>query len=47
MGSKFKYLGVILTKYGKSESVIKIIMATATYALVRLNTIWKSNKISI
>ena len=44
---KFKYLGVTLTKNGKSESEIKIIMATATSALVRLKTIWKSNKFSI
>ena len=44
---KFKYLGVTLTKDGKSESEIKIIIATVTSALVRLNTIWKSNKISI
>ena len=44
---KFKYLGVILTKDGKSESEIKIRMVTATIALVRLMTIWKSNKISI
>ena len=44
---KFKYLGVTLTKDGKSESEINIRMTTATSALVRLNTIWKSNKISI
>ena len=43
----FKYLDVTLTKDGKSESEIKIRMATATSALVRLKTIWKSNKISI
>ena len=44
---KFKYLGVTLSKDGKSESEIKIRIATATSALVRLKTIWKSNKISI
>ena len=44
---KFKYLGVTLTKDGKSEPDIKIIMATATSALVRLKTILKSNKIII
>ena len=47
MVDKFKYLGVTLTKDGKSESEIKIRMATATSALVRLKTIWKINKISI
>ena len=44
---QFKYLGVTLTKYGKSEYEINIRMATATSALVRFKTIWKSNKISI
>ena len=39
---KFKYLGVTLTKNGKSEIEINIIMATTTYALVPLITIWKS-----
>ena len=37
---KFKYLGVTLTKDGKSESDIQIIMATATSASVRLKTIY-------
>ena len=44
---KFKYLGVTLTKDGKRESEIKIRIATATSALVRLKTIWKHNKIAI
>ena len=44
---QFKYLGLTLTKEGKSVSDINIRMATATSALVRLKTIWKSNKISI
>ena len=44
---KFKYLGVTLTKDGKSESEINIRMATTTSTLVRLKTIWESNKISI
>ena len=44
---KFKYLGETLTKYGKIESEIKIRMATATSAVVRLKTIWKRNKIFI
>ena len=44
---KFKYLGVTFTKDGKSESDIKIRMATAKSSLVRLKTILKSNKISI
>ena len=43
----FKYLGITLTKDGKSESEINIRMDTATSALVILKTIWKSNKISI
>ena len=33
-GDKFKYLGVTITKDGKSESEIKIIMAIDTLALV-------------
>ena len=44
---KFKYLGVTLTKDGKSEYEVKLIMATGTSALVALQTIWKINKISI
>ena len=44
---KFKYLVVTLIKNGKSISEINIRMYTATSALVRLKTIWKSNKISI
>ena len=44
---QFKYLGVTLNKDGKSESEIKIRMATDTSALVRLKTIWTNKKISI
>ena len=47
MVDTFTYLGVTLTKDGKSESEIKIRMATVTSELVRLKTIWKSNEISI
>ena len=41
---KFKYLGVTLTKNGKSESEINIRITTTSSALVRLKTIWKSIK---
>ena len=43
----FKYLGTTQTKYGKCEIEINIRMATATSALVRLITIWKSRNISL
>ena len=43
----FKYLGATLMKDGKSETDINIRIATATSALVRLITIWKSRNISL
>ena len=44
---QFKYLGTTLMKDGQSETEINIRMATATSALVRLITIWKSINISL
>ena len=44
---KFKYLGTTLMKDEQSETEIHIRMVTATTALVRLITIWKSRNISL
>ena len=37
---QFKYIGATITKYGSSDSEIKIRLAQATSAMVRLTTIW-------
>ena len=42
---KFKYLGANLTKNGTCNQELRIILAQATSALVRLTTIWKINHI--
>ena len=39
---QFNYLGATLTKDGSSDSDIKIRLAQATSAMVRLTTIWSS-----
>ena len=44
--NQFKYLGATLKKYGSSEGEIKIRIATATSAIVRLGKIWTSKKIN-
>ena len=41
----FKYLGATITKGGTSEAYIRIRLATYISALIRLKTIWTSNKI--
>ena len=41
----FKYLGATITKYGSSDSEIKIRLAQATSATVRITTIWNSKDI--
>ena len=42
---QFKYLGATITKDGSSDSEIKIRLAQATSAMVRLTTIWNSKYI--
>ena len=42
----FKYLGATITKDGRSTTEIKIRMATATAAMAKLSTIWRSRTIS-
>ena len=42
---QFKYLGSIITKDGTSEADIRIRLATSTFALIRIQTIWKSTKV--
>ena len=42
---KFKYIGATITKYGSSDSEIKIRLAQATSAMVMLTTIWNSKDI--
>ena len=42
---QFKYIGATITKDGSSESDIKIRLAQATSAMVRLTTIWNSKYI--
>ena len=41
----FKYLGSTLKYYSSSENEIRIQLATATLAMVRLDTIWRSKNI--
>ena len=45
--NKFKYFGARLKKDGSSEGDIRIRIATATSAIVRLDKIWTSKKINI
>ena len=40
--NQFKYLGATITKDGSSDSEIKIRLAQATSAMIRLTTIWNS-----
>ena len=42
---QFKYIGDTITKDGSSDSDIKIKLAQATSAMVRLTTIWNSKYI--
>ena len=42
---KFKYLGATLTKNGTCDQEVRIRLAQATSAMVRLTTIWKSTHI--
>ena len=44
--NQFKYLGATLKKDGSSEGEIRIRIATATTAIVRLDNIWTSKKIN-
>ena len=44
--NQFKYLGATLKKYGSSEGEIRIRIAIATSARVRLDKIWTSKKIN-
>ena len=39
---KFKYLGVLLSKDGKSTTEVKARIGMATAAMTKLNVIWKS-----
>ena len=40
----FKYLGSTLKSYGSSDNELRIRLATATSAMVKLGTIWQSKK---
>ena len=42
----FKYLGVMLTNSGNSNIEIRIRLATAVSALVKLEKIWRSGEIN-
>ena len=42
----FKYLGPTLTKDGSSTKEMKARVGLASYAMTKLNVIWKSNSIS-
>ena len=42
---KFKYIGATLTKNGTCDQELRIRLAQATSAMVRLTTIWKSTHI--
>ena len=43
----FKYLGAILTNSGNSKNEIRIRLATAVSALVKLEKIWRSGEIEL
>ena len=42
---QFKYIGATITKYGSSDSEIKIKLSQATSSMVRLTTIWHNKYI--
>ena len=44
--TSFKYLGATLCKDGTRSAEVRIIIASAMEAMVRLNRIWKCNTIS-
>ncbi|XP_076472614.1 uncharacterized protein LOC143302013 [Babylonia areolata] len=43
----FKYLGATLTKDGRSNTEVKIRLATATSAMAKLDKIWRSRSVSL